>query len=97
MRTSSIKFSLFASVAVAALIALTAVPASAQQAATPAVAIDNDDIGGVVTGQNGPLISSQPHNASAQAGGSVTFTVSATGQGTVSYQWRFNPIERCCI
>src|SRR4051794_41593323 len=54
MRTSSTKFSLFASVAVAALIALTAIPASAQQAATPAVAIDNDDIGGVVTGPNGP-------------------------------------------
>src|SRR5205085_2381666 len=54
MRTSSTKFSLFASVAVAALIALTAVPASAQQAATPAVAIDNDDIGGVVTGPKGP-------------------------------------------
>src|SRR5207248_5920213 len=42
------------------------------------------------TGQNGPLISSQPHNAGVQAGGSVTFTVSATGQGTISYQWRFN-------
>ena len=50
----SIKLSLFTSAALAALIALASVPASAQQAATPAVAIDNDDIGGVVTGPNGP-------------------------------------------
>jgi hypothetical protein len=40
--------------------------------------------------QNGPLISSQPQNATAQAGGTATFSVAASGQGTVSYQWRFN-------
>ena len=43
-----------------------------------------------VTAQNGPVISSQPQNQTAQAGGSVTFSVTAAGQGTVSYQWRFN-------
>src|SRR6266851_5733568 len=54
MRINSIKFSLFTSAAVAALIALAVVPASAQQAAAPVVAIDGDDIGGVVRGPNGP-------------------------------------------
>src|SRR5204863_9871216 len=53
MRMNSLKFSLFASVAFAALMALAVVPASAQQPAAAAVAIDNDDIGGVVTGPNG--------------------------------------------
>src|SRR5438270_975827 len=54
MRTNSIKFALCASVALAAVIALTVGPANAQQPATQAVTIDNDDIGGVVTGPNGP-------------------------------------------
>ena len=54
MRMNSSKSSLFASAALAALIALAVLPASAQQAAAPAVTIDNDDIGGVVTGPNGP-------------------------------------------
>src|SRR3954463_11281917 len=54
MRMNSIKFGLFASVAVAAVMALTAVPARAQQPAAQAVQIDNDDIGGVVTSSNGP-------------------------------------------
>src|SRR5947209_4097654 len=54
MRTNSRKFALCASVALAAVIALTVGPANAQQPATQAVAIDNDDIGGVVTGPNGP-------------------------------------------
>src|SRR3954453_11171151 len=58
MRMSSIKSGLFASAAAvvvaAAAVALTAVPARAQQPAAQAVAIDNDDIGGVVTGPNGP-------------------------------------------
>src|SRR6266481_6479365 len=54
MRINSIKFSLFTSAAMAALIALAVVPASAQQAPAAAVAIDNDDIGGVVRGPNGP-------------------------------------------
>src|SRR4051794_5289943 len=54
MRMNSIKVSLFASVALAAAMVLTAVPANAQQPAAQAVAIDNDDIGGVVTGPKGP-------------------------------------------
>src|SRR3954452_13248839 len=54
MRMNSIKFSLFASVALAAAMVLTVAPASAQQPAAQAVAIDNDDIGGVVTGPKGP-------------------------------------------
>ncbi len=49
----TLKQFLFASVAAIAIAAtLPSAPASAQQAA--AVAIDNDDIGGVVTGPNGP-------------------------------------------
>src|SRR6201988_4332880 len=54
MRMNSSKSSLLASAALAALIALAVLPASAQQPATAAVTIDNDDIGGVVTGPNGP-------------------------------------------
>src|ERR1041384_1240269 len=54
MRMNFVKFSLFASVALAAVIAFTAVPAHAQQPATQAVQIDNDDIGGGVTSPNGP-------------------------------------------
>ena len=44
---------LLASAGIAALVASAPPPAYAQQAAT-AVAIDNDDIGGVVTGRSGP-------------------------------------------
>src|SRR5438552_5131136 len=54
MRMNSIKLGLFASVAVAAVMALTAVPVRAQQPAAQAVQIDNDDIGGVVTSSKGP-------------------------------------------
>ena len=43
-----------------------------------------------VISQNGPAITAQPQNATAPAGGSANFSVTATGQGTVSYQWRFN-------
>src|SRR5215208_1506666 len=42
------------SAAIVALLSIAAAPAHAQQAATAAVAIDNDDIGGVVRGPNGP-------------------------------------------
>src|SRR5215207_1569656 len=42
------------SAAVAALLAIAAVPAGAQQADATVVAIDNDDIGGVVRGPAGP-------------------------------------------
>src|SRR5947209_15732426 len=54
MRMNSIKFGLFAPMAVTAVMALTAVPARAQQPAAQVVQIDNDDIGGVVTSPNGP-------------------------------------------
>src|SRR5881275_570750 len=40
--------------ALAALMTIAVPSAGAQQAAAPAVAIDNDDIGGVVRGANGP-------------------------------------------
>src|SRR6478736_6389409 len=40
--------------ALAASVAIVVLPAGAQQAAAPAVAIDNDDIGGVVSGPKGP-------------------------------------------
>jgi len=45
-----------------------------------------------VSDQNaaGPSITMQPQNQTAQAGGSVTFNVTATGQGTIGYQWRYN-------
>ena len=39
---------------------------------------------------SGPSISSQPASSTAVAGSSVTFSVSATGTGTLSYQWRKN-------
>src|SRR5262245_33675669 len=42
------------SAAFAALVAVTPAPAAAQQAAATQVAIDNDDIGGVVRGPAGP-------------------------------------------
>src|SRR5262245_45385366 len=42
------------SAAFAALVAVTPVPATAQQPGATQVAIDNDDIGGVVTGPAGP-------------------------------------------
>src|SRR5215212_1828893 len=54
MRMNHIRRGLFVSAAIAALTALTAVPVSAQQAPAAAVAIDNDDIGGVVKGPGGP-------------------------------------------
>src|SRR6266571_9514292 len=44
----------FLSAAIAALLAIAAPPARAQQADATTVAIDNDDIGGVVRGPNGP-------------------------------------------
>src|SRR5215203_4019156 len=54
MRMNHIRRGLFVSAAIAALTALTAVPAGAQQADATVVAIDADDIGGVVRGPAGP-------------------------------------------
>jgi sugar lactone lactonase YvrE len=38
----------------------------------------------------GPVITSQPQNATATVGGSVQFAVTATGTPAISYQWQFN-------
>src|SRR5262245_55804689 len=62
MRFAHIRRALFISAALTGLAALAALPAGpaaaqqpgAQQAGATAVAIDNDDIGGVVRGPNGP-------------------------------------------
>src|SRR5947207_5426268 len=54
MQTHHIRRGFFLSAAVAALLAIAAPSARAQQADASAVAIDNDDIGGVVRGPNGP-------------------------------------------
>ncbi|HJT79727.1 MAG TPA: DUF642 domain-containing protein [Chthoniobacterales bacterium] len=43
-----------------------------------------------VTSQAGPLISGQPQNTTASVGGQASFSVTASGTGTVGYQWRFN-------
>jgi hypothetical protein len=52
MKLKQALYSTVAAVGLAAFIATAPLPASAQQAT--AVAIDNDDIGGVVRGPNGP-------------------------------------------
>src|ERR1700736_3973431 len=54
MQTHHVRRSFFLSAAIAALLAIAAPPARAQQADATQVAIDNDDIGGVVRGPNGP-------------------------------------------
>src|SRR5881227_4491561 len=54
MQTHHIRRSFFLSAAIAALLAFAVPPARAQQPSATEVAIDNDDIGGVVTGPNGP-------------------------------------------
>src|ERR1700704_3992712 len=54
MRTHHIRRGFLLSAAIAALLGFAAPPASAQQANATAVAIDNDDIGGVVRGPSGP-------------------------------------------
>ena len=43
-----------------------------------------------VTLQSGPVITSQPQSMYAALGGTATFSVTATGQAPLSYQWRFN-------
>jgi hypothetical protein len=54
MQAHHIRRGLFLSAAIAALLAIAAPPALAQQPAAAQVAIDNDDIGGVVRSPNGP-------------------------------------------
>ena len=54
MTTKSRLYLGVAALAIAVVLTGSVVEVSAQQSAPPAVAIDNDDIGGVVTGANGP-------------------------------------------
>jgi len=37
-----------------------------------------------------PIINTQPQNLTVLAGSNATFSVSATGPGPLSYQWKFN-------
>lgn len=46
--------------------------------------------GGGGGGPTGPTITSQPAAQSVATGGAATFTVAATGTGTLSYQWQVN-------
>jgi len=41
---------------------------------------------------NGPQITSQPVSQSVKKGGSVTFSVTVTGDPVLSYQWRHNKV-----
>ena len=43
-----------------------------------------------VTLQGAPVITAQPQSLTVSAGSSASFSVTATGQGTLAYQWRFN-------
>ena len=43
-----------------------------------------------VTLQGAPAITAQPQSLTVSAGSSASFSVTATGQGTLAYQWRFN-------
>ncbi len=54
MTTKSRLYLGVAALAIAVVLTGSVVEVSAQQSAPPAVAIDNDDIGGVVTGASGP-------------------------------------------
>ncbi len=44
----------------------------------------------LVTVSAGPVITTQPVNVTANVGTNVNFTVGATGNGTLQYQWKFN-------
>jgi hypothetical protein len=52
----------------------------------------SDDI--ILTVVSLPTITTQPTNTYAAIGGSATFSVVATGTGTLIYQWRFNDVNR---
>lgn len=43
-----------------------------------------------LTASHAPAITSQPTNQIVTAGQNATFTVGATGNGTLGYQWQFN-------
>ncbi len=42
---------------------------------------------------NAPVITSHPQNATVTQGANVNFTVAATGQGALAYQWRKNGVN----
>ena len=43
----------------------------------------------------GPIITEQPASATAATGSKATFTVAATGTGTLSYQWQYSADGMC--
>jgi len=49
-----------------------------------------DDIGIQTTGGQSPVITTQPASKTVVPGGSVTFTVAASGASPMSYQWKKN-------
>ncbi len=56
-----------------------------------------NDVGSVVSAAaaitiNGPAINSRPQSRLATEGESVSFTISATGTGALSYQWKHNGV-----
>ncbi len=61
-------------------------------ASTPAITLlmSVDQTLTAVYVESPPAIISQPENVVVAAGGSATFQVTATGSGTLTYQWRFN-------
>lgn len=46
-----------------------------------------------VTIPSSPTITSQPQSVTAQTGSGTTFSVTATGEAPLSYQWRFNQVD----
>lgn len=48
----------------------------------------NSDIATLTVTGDGPAIAQQPTDVSVAAGGTVTFTVKANGNGTLKYQWQ---------
>ncbi len=46
----------------------------------------------ILTDTPGPVITTQPADVSAYAGGQVTLTAAATGNGALTYQWRKNGV-----
>ncbi|MCX8516545.1 MAG: immunoglobulin domain-containing protein, partial [Rhodoferax sp.] len=52
-----------------------------------------DTGGGAVTPVEKPAITSQPANQTVETGKTATFTVQASGGGTLSYQWKKNGVD----
>jgi uncharacterized repeat protein (TIGR02543 family) len=53
----------------------------------------SDSVSFSVAAPAGPSISGQPASQTVQTGASVTFTVTATGAATLTYQWRKNDVS----